>query len=168
MNQGGGDYHQGGGGSAFPQASQGVKYVCGGKIECCSQKVSSNDVSFPDCGYQNTIKFNDPIRCQRCGYRIMYKMRTKRREFFFPFLSLAMSLIEYYLRSRSVLGEMTFSIHAGVHLVFCSPRQKSERQESQRFIARCIMKWVCMGDLRGYAAPLVWSEGSYGKHQGSY
>ena len=30
-----------------------------------------------DCGANNEIKPTDPIRCRMCGYRIMYKMRTK-------------------------------------------------------------------------------------------
>ena len=32
-----------------------------------------------DCGANNEIKPTDPIRCRMCGYRIMYKMRTKNR-----------------------------------------------------------------------------------------
>ena len=35
------------------------KYVCG------------------DCGAANEIRPRDPIRCRFCGYRILYKMRTK-------------------------------------------------------------------------------------------
>ncbi|CAN0248333.1 unnamed protein product, partial [Discosporangium mesarthrocarpum] len=31
-----------------------------------------------DCGSENLIKAKDPIQCRQCGYRIMYKMRTKR------------------------------------------------------------------------------------------
>ncbi|KAJ1430082.1 DNA directed RNA polymerase [Ochromonadaceae sp. CCMP2298] len=30
------------------------------------------------CGTQNGIKPQDPIRCRSCGYRILYKTRTKR------------------------------------------------------------------------------------------
>ena len=30
-----------------------------------------------DCGVVNEIKPKDPIRCRYCGYRILYKMRTK-------------------------------------------------------------------------------------------
>ena len=30
-----------------------------------------------DCGVINDIKPKDPIRCRFCGYRILYKMRTK-------------------------------------------------------------------------------------------
>lgn len=37
----------------------GTQYICG------------------DCGTVNEIKPKDPIRCRICGYRIMYKMRTK-------------------------------------------------------------------------------------------
>ena len=39
----------------------GTQYVCG------------------DCGELNDIKPKDPIRCRNCGYRIMYKIRTKDR-----------------------------------------------------------------------------------------
>ncbi|KAI9092169.1 DNA directed RNA polymerase [Phlyctochytrium arcticum] len=31
-----------------------------------------------ECGKDNTIKPREPIRCKECGYRIMYKKRTKR------------------------------------------------------------------------------------------
>ncbi|CAM9441822.1 unnamed protein product [Heterosigma akashiwo] len=48
-------------GSSIPPAeSTEVKYLCG------------------DCGSENVIKPRDPIRCRQCGFRIMYKMRTKR------------------------------------------------------------------------------------------
>uniref|UniRef100_A0A8C4VST2 RNA polymerase II, I and III subunit K n=1 Tax=Gopherus evgoodei TaxID=1825980 RepID=A0A8C4VST2_9SAUR len=30
------------------------------------------------CHTENEIKARDPIRCRECGYRIMYKKRTKR------------------------------------------------------------------------------------------
>ena len=33
---------------------------------------------FPECHHENEIKARDPIRCRECGYRIMYKKRTKR------------------------------------------------------------------------------------------
>lgn len=41
-------------------AAPGVAYLCG------------------DCGAENTIKPGDVIRCRDCGYRILYKKRTKR------------------------------------------------------------------------------------------
>jgi DNA-directed RNA polymerase subunit RPC12/RpoP len=31
-----------------------------------------------DCGAKNVIKASDPVRCRQCGFRILYKMRTKR------------------------------------------------------------------------------------------
>ncbi|GFU16928.1 DNA-directed RNA polymerases I, II, and III subunit RPABC4 [Trichonephila clavipes] len=31
-----------------------------------------------ECHHENEIKPKDPIRCRECGYRIMYKKRTKR------------------------------------------------------------------------------------------
>ncbi|XP_033726576.1 DNA-directed RNA polymerases I, II, and III subunit RPABC4-like [Pecten maximus] len=31
-----------------------------------------------ECHQENEIKARDPIRCRECGYRIMYKKRTKR------------------------------------------------------------------------------------------
>ena len=41
---------------------RGVEYRCG------------------DCGARNLIKGGDPVRCRQCGFRILYKTRTKRRE----------------------------------------------------------------------------------------
>ena len=45
-----------------PQAGQAaaVAYICG------------------DCGAENTLRAGDVIRCRECGYRILYKKRTKR------------------------------------------------------------------------------------------
>lgn len=34
-----------------------------------------------ECGSENEIKPKEPIRCKECGYRIMYKKRTKRSTF---------------------------------------------------------------------------------------
>ncbi|KAI9019027.1 hypothetical protein DFJ74DRAFT_608194, partial [Hyaloraphidium curvatum] len=31
-----------------------------------------------DCAVENEIKQKEPIRCKECGYRIMYKKRTRR------------------------------------------------------------------------------------------
>jgi DNA-directed RNA polymerases I, II, and III subunit RPABC4 len=39
---------------------RGVEYRCG------------------DCGALNVIKGGDPVRCRQCGFRILYKTRTKR------------------------------------------------------------------------------------------
>ncbi|XP_032793087.1 DNA-directed RNA polymerases I, II, and III subunit RPABC4 [Daphnia magna] len=43
-----------------PQKKQPMVYICG------------------DCHGENELKPRDPIRCRECGYRIMYKKRTKR------------------------------------------------------------------------------------------
>ncbi|KAK4387177.1 DNA-directed RNA polymerases II, IV and V subunit [Sesamum angolense] len=37
-----------------------VSYICG------------------DCGQENTLKPGDVIQCRECGYRILYKKRTRR------------------------------------------------------------------------------------------
>ena len=31
-----------------------------------------------DCGYINTLKLQDAIRCRHCGFRVLYKIRTNR------------------------------------------------------------------------------------------
>jgi DNA-directed RNA polymerase I, II, and III subunit RPABC4 len=46
-------------GSTIP-VMRGVEYRCG------------------DCGAKNNIKGGDPVRCRQCGFRILYKTRTKR------------------------------------------------------------------------------------------
>ncbi|XP_029447655.1 DNA-directed RNA polymerases I, II, and III subunit RPABC4 [Rhinatrema bivittatum] len=43
-----------------PPKQQPMIYICG------------------ECHNENEIKARDPIRCRECGYRIMYKKRTKR------------------------------------------------------------------------------------------
>ena len=43
-----------------PQPKQAMLYICG------------------DCHGENELKPRDPIRCRECGYRIMYKKRTRR------------------------------------------------------------------------------------------
>jgi DNA-directed RNA polymerases I, II, and III subunit RPABC4 len=52
------------GGSAVPTIGRGVEYRCG------------------DCGTKTVIKGGDPVRCRQCGFRILYKTRTKRCKFF--------------------------------------------------------------------------------------
>ncbi|KAF5747275.1 hypothetical protein HS088_TW06G01456 [Tripterygium wilfordii] len=37
-----------------------VSYICG------------------DCAMENTLKTGDVIQCRECGYRILYKKRTRR------------------------------------------------------------------------------------------
>jgi DNA-directed RNA polymerases I, II, and III subunit RPABC4 len=47
-------------GSTVPTMGRGVEYRCG------------------DCGTKTVIKGGDPVRCRQCGFRILYKTRTKR------------------------------------------------------------------------------------------
>lgn len=35
-------------------------------------------VCIAECHHENEMRPRDPIRCRECGYRIMYKKRTKR------------------------------------------------------------------------------------------
>ncbi|KAG5551435.1 hypothetical protein RHGRI_009753 [Rhododendron griersonianum] len=43
-----------------------VSYICG------------------DCGQEQTLKPGDVIQCRECGYRILYKKRTRRSKLFLP------------------------------------------------------------------------------------
>ncbi|WVZ94644.1 hypothetical protein U9M48_040511 [Paspalum notatum var. saurae] len=45
-----------------PQQPEPVSYLCG------------------DCGAENTLKPGDVIQCRECGYRILYKKRTRRNQ----------------------------------------------------------------------------------------
>ena len=60
-----------------------VVYLCGGlffNFRCCIRDFFVFCVA---CGQQNGIKPQDPIRCRSCGYRILYKVRTKRSKLYF-------------------------------------------------------------------------------------
>ena len=46
--------------STVTAPGEGVVYVCG------------------ECGEENKIKPGDTIQCRECGYRILYKKRTRR------------------------------------------------------------------------------------------
>ncbi|XLR06763.1 hypothetical protein S83_034701, partial [Arachis hypogaea] len=46
-----------------------------------SLPLSSSSLAFllaADCGMENTLKPGDVIQCRECGYRILYKKRTRR------------------------------------------------------------------------------------------
>jgi len=53
------------GGGIIDKQSSAMKYLCA------------------DCGKGVTINKGDPIRCKECGFRILYKERTKRYDGFF-------------------------------------------------------------------------------------
>jgi DNA-directed RNA polymerase I, II, and III subunit RPABC4 len=48
------------GSQPYAPAAPGVSYICG------------------ECGVENVLKHTDVIRCRECGYRILYKKRTRR------------------------------------------------------------------------------------------
>ncbi len=52
----------------------------GGGGQGVSQSVSKNPMIYicGECHSENEIRPRDAIRCRECGYRIMYKKRTKR------------------------------------------------------------------------------------------
>ena len=57
------DVAKDGSGPGAPSANaprQPMTYICG------------------ECHAENDIRQRDPIRCRECGYRILYKKRTKR------------------------------------------------------------------------------------------
>ena len=56
----GGSGGGGGGGGGGDRVSSAMKYLCA------------------DCGKGVTLNKGDPIRCKECGFRILYKERTKR------------------------------------------------------------------------------------------
>ena len=89
------------------QLMPGVPYVCGGEFCDCGRRgayalqvVFASDETWTrspesrngtsllavpvqtplsaDCGVTNEIKAKDPVQCRSCGYRILYKKRTKR------------------------------------------------------------------------------------------
>lgn len=58
-------------------------YVCGGKIIKLNKCFIKNNLTklffvVPECHFENEMRPRDAIRCRECGYRIMYKKRTKR------------------------------------------------------------------------------------------
>nr|KYP71423.1 DNA-directed RNA polymerases I, II, and III subunit RPABC4 [Cajanus cajan] len=65
-----------------------VSYICG------------------DCGMENTLKPGDVIQCRECGYRILYKKRTRRSKLQLSLMScfmynfsdeLLFALFSYYI-----------------------------------------------------------------------
>jgi len=80
---------------AVPQINE-VFYICGGSLVFYSVFPPFTKLHYPyllahtaACGQQNGIKPQDPIRCRSCGYRILYKTRTKRCKTNFPYNSVS-------------------------------------------------------------------------------
>ncbi|CAK5076239.1 unnamed protein product [Meloidogyne enterolobii] len=56
-----------------PGTISAVIYICGGL-----NLVFINLNFKKDCHKENEIRPKDPIRCRECGYRILYKKRTRK------------------------------------------------------------------------------------------
>ncbi|KAL6335385.1 hypothetical protein AAG906_029628 [Vitis piasezkii] len=56
-----------------------VSYICG------------------DCGQENTLKPGDVIQCRECGYRILYKKRTRRSKQYLKHLHFIRVLVDIHL-----------------------------------------------------------------------
>ena len=41
-------------------------------------QITSVNYQCGSCGQVTPLKASDPIKCRQCGYRILYKQRTKR------------------------------------------------------------------------------------------
>ena len=79
------------GAAASSAQREGVTYICGGASRphalVTPEALSLNTVFAdtphpPDCGFENTLKPGDHVQCRECGYRILYKKRTKRSALF--------------------------------------------------------------------------------------
>ncbi|KAI8806106.1 DNA directed RNA polymerase [Cladochytrium replicatum] len=86
---------------------QEVAYICG------------------ECGVDNVIKPREPIRCKECGYRVMYKKRTKR------------STDEL----RNITGVIELMLCAGCCVQWSNSRHASERNGD--FLAYFRRRAVC-------------------------
>ena len=65
-----------------PSTKQPMVYICGGMeaslVAYRPCEMNSCVYELAECHGENEIRPRDPIRCRECGYRIMYKKRTKR------------------------------------------------------------------------------------------
>ena len=79
-----------------------AELVC--KMQCILRLLLGILPSFPRFLQENEIKARDPIRCRECGYRIMYKKRTKRLVVFDARQQLdSLTVLSLHLNSRSFL-----------------------------------------------------------------
>ncbi|XP_022872604.1 DNA-directed RNA polymerases II, IV and V subunit 12-like [Olea europaea var. sylvestris] len=56
-----------------------VSYICG------------------DCSQENTLKPGDVIQCRECGYRILYKKRTRRSKFSIPIYLASLNIYSSFM-----------------------------------------------------------------------
>lgn len=86
-----------------------------------------------DCGVVNEIKPKDPIRCRFCGYRILYKMRTKNRARSLPgHLSRAPAACTKYGWITSDVWHLTFRYRAPL----CAQSSSLRRGDTFRKLLR--------------------------------
>uniref|UniRef100_A0A0D3CQR8 Uncharacterized protein n=1 Tax=Brassica oleracea var. oleracea TaxID=109376 RepID=A0A0D3CQR8_BRAOL len=52
--------------------------VCQIRVDIMDQQPEPVTYVCGDCGQENTLKSGDVIQCRECGYRILYKKRTRR------------------------------------------------------------------------------------------
>ena len=64
--------------NAAAATKQPMIYISGGTCAAYNTYDVCRDFPSSDCHCENKIRPKDPIRCRECGYRIMYKKRTKR------------------------------------------------------------------------------------------
>eukprot|EP01018_Ginkgo_biloba_P032308 Gb_10543 [translate_table: standard] len=64
-----------------PAPPEPVGYLCGVSLN----QICKNEIGYccdcwkcQYCGAENTLKPGDVIQCRECGYRILYKKRTRR------------------------------------------------------------------------------------------
>lgn len=73
------------GNDAYNQSGgvSGVTYNCGGELlwpvlVFFFQKADPNSLAYTDCGTEVVLRPGDIVICRECGYRILYKKRTKQ------------------------------------------------------------------------------------------
>lgn len=67
-----------------------------------------------DCGMENTLKQGDVIQCRECGYRILYKKRTRRSKIYFLWFSFFLSFIYlFFFDHEYVVSKYDLSVKDG-------------------------------------------------------
>ena len=67
-------------------------------------------MGFTDCGMENTLKPGDVIQCRECGYRILYKKRTRRSKLLF--------LSSFFFKNKTKIY-LFVSLGMTIKLYFC-------------------------------------------------
>jgi DNA-directed RNA polymerase subunit RPC12/RpoP len=75
----------------------------------------SPSLAYSECGAQNEIRARDNIQCRDCGYRILYKKRTKRSEFAFNDGCFSITKLDSFFLS-SIICIVIYRFIVSVHL----------------------------------------------------